>query len=164
MALRLPLILVQIYRPELPYTGTVTTAAQNTDGTALLTDYVWVFTTVAPPSPPQVSSTSPSNAEQNVALNKTVSVVFNMPMNPASVTTAFSLKQGNTIINGAGSYNGVTFTFNPDVDLQPGTTYTGTVTTAAKNTGGTSMVSNYVWVFTTVAPAAPQVSSTSPAT
>ena len=87
-----------------------------------------------------------------------------MPMNPSSVTTAFSLKQGNTVINGAGSFNGTTFTFNPDVDLQPATTYTGTVTTAAKNTAGTAMTTDYVWLFTTAAPVtAPQVISTDPA-
>ena len=121
-------------------------------------DYIWTFTTAANAVPPIVFSTDPSNNAQNVVLNKVISVTFSVPMDPASVNQAFSLKQGATVISGSKSYSGNTFTFTPTVDLQPATTYTGTVTTAAKNTSGTAMTSTYVWQFTTGTVTAPEVS------
>jgi hypothetical protein len=48
-----------------------------------------------------VASTDPANNENNVVLNKLVSVTFNMPMKASTITgTTYTLKQGNTAIAG----------------------------------------------------------------
>jgi hypothetical protein len=45
-----------------------------------------------------VASTDPANNENNVVLNKLVSVTFNMPMKASTITgTTYTLKQGNAI-------------------------------------------------------------------
>jgi hypothetical protein len=46
-----------------------------------------------------VASTDPANNENNVVLNKLVSVTFNMPMKASTITgTTYTLKQGNTAL------------------------------------------------------------------
>ena len=61
----------------------------------------------------------------------------------------FTLKQGSTTIAGNLAYNGLILTFTPSSNLLAGTTYTATITTAAKNLAGNSIANNYVWTFTT---------------
>src|ERR1041384_3735895 len=88
-------------------------------------------------------------------------------MNPATISTAsFTLQQGTTPVAGTVSYTGVTATFNPTSNLTPGTTYTATITTGAKDLAGNALASTFVWSFTTGATSdttAPTVSSTVPA-
>ena len=90
-----------------------------------------------------------------MALNKSVTVVFNTAMDPSTLDAAFTLKLGATEITGVGSYLGNTYTFNPGNDLLPNNTYTATVSTLAKSALGVPMAANYVWTFKTVAPAGP---------
>ncbi len=102
---------------------------------------------------PVVVSTDPLDKAVDVALDKTISATFNTDMNPVSITgTSFILKQGSTYISGtvAPTASGMTFTLKPDVSLLPFTTYTGIITTDAKDKFNTAMVSNYVWTFTTI--------------
>lgn len=146
------------------YTATITTAAQNLAGTGLAIDKIWTFTTVAP-LVPSVISTSPLDLASNVAINKTVTATFSVPMNGASLTnTTFTLiDEVNTItIAGSVSYTGTTASFNPTADLLPGIEYTATVTTGATSAGGTAMASDTVWKFTTLAAGVPFVTSTVP--
>jgi hypothetical protein len=64
-----------------------------------------------------VASTDPANNENNVVLNKLVSVTFNMPMKASTITgTTYTLKQGNTAIAGI-SHSGTTAVFTPTVAL-----------------------------------------------
>jgi hypothetical protein len=42
--------------------------------------------------------------------------------------------------------------FKPDSDLQPGTQYTATVSTAAKDLAGNSLAAAKTWQFTTGTP------------
>jgi hypothetical protein len=109
---------------------------------------------------PVVVSTDPMDKAVDVVLNKVISVTFNTAMNPATINNAsFTIKQGTTAVPGtiAATANAAVFTFTPTAALLPFTVYTGTITIAAKDTFRTSLVSNYVWTFTTI----PQVTLTS---
>jgi len=64
-------------------------------------------------------------------------------------------------VAGSVSYSGVTATFTPSSALAYSTTYTGTITTAAKDLGGIPLIANYVWTFTTITPP-PAIISTVP--
>jgi hypothetical protein len=107
-----------------------------------------------------VVSTDPMDKAVDVVLNKVISVTFNTAMNPATINnTTFIIKQGTTIVPGtiAPTANAAVFTFTPTAALLPFTVYTGTITTGAKDTLRTSLVSDYIWTFTTI----PQVTLSS---
>src|SRR5579863_9601713 len=109
---------------------------------------------------PVVVSTDPMDKAVDVVLNKVISVTFNTAMNPATINNAsFTIKQGAVTVPGtiARTANAAVFTFTPTAALLPFTVYTGTITIAAKDTFRTSLVSNYVWTFTTI----PQVTLSS---
>lgn len=145
------------------YTGTVTTAVKDLMGNALQENYVWTFSTGLSVLP-VVISTDPLNGDSNVVRNKVISATFNMPMDPLTINgSTFTLKQGLNTIAGTVSYSGVTAFFTPTANLLPGTVYTATITTGAKNTSGTAIASNYVWAFKTGTVVAPTVISTDPA-
>lgn len=132
------------------YTATITTGAKNLAGVALLSNYVWNFTT-GTISAPIVTSTDPFNTESGVALNKIITATFNMPMDPTTISgTTFMVKIGTTPVLGTVSYSGTTATFTPSSNLNSNTTYTATITTGAKNLAGVPLANNYVWSFSTV--------------
>lgn len=144
------------------YTASVTKAAKSTAGTPLASDYVWSFTT-GTLSAPTVISTDPVNSATAVVLNKVISATFSELMNPLTINaTSFTLMQGTTVVAGAVTYTGSTASFTPVMNLLPGTVYTATITTGARNLAGTSLANNYVWTFTTGTAVAPAVISTDP--
>ncbi len=101
-------------------------------------------------TPPAISSTSPTNGATGIAVNAAISVTFREPMTAATITRAtFSVKTGSTDVPGTVDYSGTTATFTPTGNLVYSTTYTATVTTAAKDLAGNALASNYVWNFTT---------------
>ena len=139
------------FLPNTVYTATITTGAKNVAGIPLAADYVWAFTTAAAAVAPVVLSTDPLNNAINVALNKTVTATFDMPMDPLTITgTTFTLKLGSTAVAGAVTYSGTTASFNPTSDLVSNTLYTATITTGAKSLAGIALVIDYAWSFTTV--------------
>ena len=102
---------------------------------------------------PVVVSTDPTDKAVDVVLNKVISATFNTDMDPASITnTTFVIKQGGVVVAGtvSATASAKTFTFTPTVPLLPFTVYTGTITTGAKDTFHSSMVTNFVWTFTTI--------------
>jgi hypothetical protein len=144
------------------YTATITTGAQNTVGTSLANNYVWTFTT-GTLTAPTVISTDPANNATAVALNKTITATFSEAMDPLTINaTSFTLMQGTTAVPGTVTYSGTTASFKPTVNLLPGTVYTATITTGAKNPAGTALANNYVWSFTTGTAVTPMVISTDP--
>ena len=140
--------------PKTTYTGTITTGAKDPAGNAMTSNYVWTFTTGAGPdtTAPVVISTNPANAATGVALNKKILAVFSQLMDSLSTTKNFTLANttlGGTAVNGTVSYTGSIATFSPSANLSPNTTYTGTITTGAKDLAGNALANNYVWSFTT---------------
>jgi hypothetical protein len=99
---------------------------------------------------PLVDSTSPTSNETGVTRNKTISIVFNEAMNPATISdNTFTVKQGNNTISGTVAYSGTTATFTPNNDLEANKTYTSNISVDAKNIAGTPLASNITWNFTT---------------
>jgi len=137
--------------PGTQYTATITSGAKSMIGIPMVANYVWTFTTVAAIAP-TVVTTDPANNSTGVALNKTVSAIFSMAMDRTTIVsplTTFTLANGTTSVPGTVSYTSTTAYFVPTSNLLAGTTYTATITTAAKSTQGTPMANNYVWSFTT---------------
>jgi methionine-rich copper-binding protein CopC len=133
------------------YTVTVTTGVQDSAGNALAGDKVFSFTTTKFPS---VIATSPANNATGVAISAPVTATFSEAMDATTITvTTFSLKTtvGSVSVAGTVSYNASTHvaTFTPTAPLAPGTGYTATITTGAKDTSGNALPSNYVFAFTT---------------
>ena len=137
------------------FTATVTTGATDLAGNALVSNYVWTFTTGAAPdtTPPTVVSTVPLNGATGVAINQAVSATFSEAMNPLTITSAtFQLAApGGALIAATIAYDPTNFivTLTPSTPLAYNTTYTATVTTGETDLAGNAPTSNYVWTFTT---------------
>jgi hypothetical protein len=136
------------------YTATITTLAKSSTGQSLASDYVWTFTsdTTKDETAPTVSSTNPSNTETDIALNRSISALFDEPLDPASIKpTSFTLTtdSGNTAIAGEISYTDRLATFNPTDNLSASTVYTATLTTDIKDLAGNFLATNHAWEFTT---------------
>jgi hypothetical protein len=94
-----------------------------------------------------------------------VTATFSQPMDPATINSSpagtlltFTLKEtasGNNVAGTVAMNAANTMaTFTPTASaLTPNTSYTATVTTAAKNAGGTAMANPIAWSFTTKAAA-----------
>jgi hypothetical protein len=105
---------------------------------------------------PMVISTSPGDTATGVSYNITINATFNEVMDSSTINAStFTLKQGTTVITGLVTYAGMTATFSPTANLTPNTTYTGTITTGAKDPAHDALANNYVWSFTTLQSAAP---------
>jgi len=158
--------------PNTAYTATITTGAQDLAGTALVTNYVWTFTTAAAVVviPPTVISTIPLNGATDVPLNQIVSATFSTAMDPATINSStFSLKgPGANAVAGLVAYAAIgnTLTFTPTAKLPPSTLFTATISTGAADLAGTALGSDYIWTFTTgaaVVVVPPEIVSTVPA-
>ena len=122
----------------------------------------------APATDPTVRSSSPSNSATNVPTSHNavtgtlVTAIFSQAMDPATINSSpagtlltFTLKEttgsnvpGTVAMNAANTVA----TFTPTASaLTPNTSYTATVTTAAKNASGTAMANPVTWSFTTKA-------------
>jgi hypothetical protein len=146
------------------YTATITTGAKDLAGNALVSNYVWSFTTgaAAVGNPPTVVSTDPYSDEICVPINKHITATFSKQMQSSTITTAiFTIMEVNqaTFISGTVSYSGTKATFVPLINLKPNTTYTATITTGARDLEGNTLNENYVWNFTTVVPYTVSLSS-----
>jgi hypothetical protein len=136
-------------------TATITTAAKDSTGNALASNYTWNFTTGlgADVVPPTVIAVTPANG---ACLQTEVGATFSEPMNPATIsTTTFTLQLTGpplgTAVAGAVAYDIPTrvATFTPTGSLLPSTSYTATITTGAKDTTGNALAANRTWTFVT---------------
>jgi hypothetical protein len=150
------------------YTGTISAGVKDKAGNAMPAAYSWVFRTgsISSGNQPRVISTDPPNGASSVALNKKIAAVFSTAMNPATINnSSFVISQGRNTITGVVSYSGTTAIFTPSANLPANSSFTGTITTAAKDLSGIAMGANYTWMFSTGALAdtvKPKVISTDP--
>jgi hypothetical protein len=143
------------------YTATISGGAggvTDASGNALAANYSWSFTTVAADTtPPTVSAVSPPNGATGVATTTAVTAQFSEAMKASTITTAsFVLRDpSNMTVSATMAYNTSTFvaTLTPSAPLANSTTYTATVTTGVTDAAGNTLASNFMWSFTTVAPA-----------
>ncbi len=137
------------------YTVRVTTDARDVAGNALTAAFVSRFTTVPPDiTPPTVISTQPATGSTNVDPNFPVSATFSEPMNASTMTSAaLTLRATGTgaAVAGAVAYNAATNTisYRPNDHLDGLTSYTATITTAAKDSAGNALAANLTIVFVT---------------
>lgn len=172
---------------DLPFstvcTATITMAATDTSGRALVSNYVWRFATAATADliRPTVLLHVPATGAGSVATNTSITATFSEPMDPATFsTTSFTLTgPGVTPVTGTVSYavatQIATFTPTTPLILATNTQYTATVNTAATDLAGNQLAgdvallpaaSDHVWTFTTAAgvdATAPQVTVVNPA-
>ncbi|HLL03228.1 MAG TPA: ice-binding family protein [Myxococcaceae bacterium] len=106
-------------------------------------------TTVDAGIPPTVVFTRPADAETSVAINAPVTATFSKEMDPATLATAFTLKQGAASVAGDVAYLGTTATLTPAGNLAPNSVFTATITTASKDLEGHALATDYTWSFTT---------------
>jgi hypothetical protein len=134
--------------PSTTYIATITTAAMDSAGNALASDYQWTFTTKALPI---VTSTNPLDSASDVVLDQKITVHFSKTMDTSSITSSsFTLKNGLTTVTGTLLRGGDSAVFTPSIDLLPSTTYTVTLTNAVKDSAGDSLASDYTSSFTTI--------------
>lgn len=112
---------------------------------------------------PSVVSTIPARGAANVSINTAISATFNLPMNSATITgkTFTIVGPGSTPVAGVVTYAGLIATFTPSAALDYSTAYTATIANGATDLGGTHLLVNYGWTFTTITPP-PAVISTTP--
>ena len=101
---------------------------------------------------PVVSGTNPLSGAVGVAV---ITASFSEPMNGATINSAtFALSgPGAAAVAGTVGYNTLTHLarFTPSSALAPGTAYTATITTGAKDLAGNALAANHAWSFTTSA-------------
>ena len=156
--------------PSTQFTATITNAAKDLSGNALVAGAVpnpWSFTTGAGPNttPPTITLTSPANAAINVLLNTAVNATFSEAMDPVTITApgTFTLAvagAGGAAVAGNVTYNSVSdiATFTPAANLTASTQYTASITNAAKDVTGNALAAGAVpnpWTFTTGASLGP---------
>lgn len=125
---------------------------------------------------PLVISTNPANLATSVPLNQVITVTFNEPMNPLTITPgAFSLSSPSGARVGSSTKNEAeipgtlgydaashSMTFTPNVPLKSNATYTGTVATSVKDVAGNALQVAYNWTFSTGLIVLPTVISVDP--
>src|SRR6202521_2930347 len=136
------------------YTATITTGAKDVFGNALVSNFVWGFTTSTTPcAPPTVISVAPPNGASGICPDTLVTATFSEAMNPATInTTTFTLTAPGPIsVAGTVTYvaSSDVATFTPTSPLALDTVYTATITTGAQDLAGDPLASDFVWSFTT---------------
>jgi uncharacterized protein YfaS (alpha-2-macroglobulin family) len=139
------------------YTARVEAGLEDTTGGLLDEAYEWTFTT----QPPKVTWVSPQEGADLVSVEPIVRVVFNMPVDPASVKAAFSLSGGGAAVGGDIEVMADTFIFTPTEQLAFDTAYVARIDAGVQSIGGgEGMRDAYEWRFTTVP--LPRIVGTSP--
>jgi hypothetical protein len=156
--------------PTTQFTATITNAAKDLNGNALVAGNVpnpWSFTTGAGPdtTPPTITLTSPASGAINVLLNQAVNATFSEAMDPVTIVApgTFTLAvagPGGAAVAGNVTYDTVSeiATLTPIANLTAATQYTATITNAATDLAGNALAAGVApnpWSFTTGAAAGP---------
>ena len=133
--------------------ASVTTAAQDTTGIALASNFVWSFVTapLADTTRPTVVLTMPAAGALNVPNNTQITAVFSEDMTASTISgTSFTVTNTTlgTPVAGNVSYSvGVrtaTFTPSTPATLANNNVFTATITTAATDLAGNALAGNHV--------------------
>ena len=135
--------------PGTQYTASVSTAAKDIAGNPVQAAKTWQFTTAIPPV---VNNVSPADGATKVSRSALTIAYFNKAMDKASAQAAFSLKRtsdGAPVSGSFGWYGSGVLLFKPTAALAPGTQYTASVSTAAKDLQGNTLANPVTWRYTT---------------
>jgi len=145
------------------YTATLSSNVLAADGSNPLTsNYSWSFSTVGPPV--TIVSVSPEDGSDTSLATTTVSILFGILMDKASVESAsiFTVTEtAGSAVTGTVLYTPGTNTavFTPSADLSSGQQYTATLSSNVEDASNNMpLSSDYVWSFT-IAPATVLVST-----
>jgi len=102
-------------------------------------------------TPPTVSLTAPGEGATNGDIDRQVSVAFSEAMDPATINAqTFTLQNGTTAVPGTVQIASATSaTFRSSQRLEPGTQYTGRISTGTRDLAGNALPGDYVWNFKT---------------
>jgi hypothetical protein len=136
------------------YTVTENPSASPRTGTIRIAGKT--FTVTQKGVPLAVSQVTPSSNTTNIAINTTLRVAFNKPINPATLNNTTFMVSGG--VSGTISYESSSNTavFAPVNSLSSSTVYTATISSTVQDTNGDTMTAPFNWSFTT--------SSTTPST
>ena len=143
------------------YRVTVEAGLEDQTGGVMEEPYSWEFTTL----PPQIVSVTPEDGSFDVPLDTEIAVIFNQPMDAASVQAAFSLVEtvSGQAVQGTFEWDeaGQKMTFTPTGLLSLNGLYEVSLTAGALSAGGgLPLTDSYNWAFQTVA--APAVVGSDP--
>ncbi len=137
------------------YRVTIAATARNVEGTPLEEPVAFDFSTVGHL---EVSQVMPAPGSDELDPDMTVTVVFNRPVVPlTAISQQAGLPDPLTFIppvKGKGEWlNTAIYLFRPDEGFLPATHYKARVAAGLTDTSGGALTEDYVWEFTTVAPA-----------
>src|ERR1035437_7456825 len=131
---------------------TVTAGAQ----TLSLNNAFTVVAAPAPMGPLTITSTSPANGATGVSLTPTIQIVFNEPLDPATVgPSTFGFASGKTILPATVAYDSTKnlVSLAPAGVLSPQTTYAVTVGALVRNAVENPLGATSTFSFSTIPPA-----------
>ncbi|MBN1955750.1 MAG: Ig-like domain-containing protein [Anaerolineae bacterium] len=131
------------------YNACVAAGLADTTGGLLAEDYRWSFST----QPPQVVWVQPYDDAELVPVNTRIQATFNMPVDPASAQSRFSVRPAGTRQPVDGDFRVLdnTILFIPTTWLDFDREYVVTIDAGvASASGGAGMKDDYTWRFTTV--------------
>ncbi len=105
--------------------------------------------------PPVITGRTPAPSASGVAIGTNVTVTFDEPMDPATITTStvtLRAAGAGSDVPATVSYTGTTATLNPTSDLATSTVYTVTVSATVADPAGNQLGTADTWTFTTSAP------------
>lgn len=147
------------------YTVRISGGVASLLGQSIGNDYTWSFTT-GELGPPKVMFTIPAPGQASVALDTTVTVLFDQWMDSWSIDTSSFYLQDDSAqpVSGYTSAGGYTAEFIPDNPLEVDRSYTATLTTDIQSQYGLWLEQDYSWTFTTgeVLPDAPVILAVDP--
>ncbi|PKK89329.1 MAG: hypothetical protein CVV64_14795 [Candidatus Wallbacteria bacterium HGW-Wallbacteria-1] len=135
------------FKATTKYSVTVKNTAASAAGATLEASYGWTFTTGALTGKPVVASVLPTPGFSSVPRTTSISAAFNMPMNPFSTESAFSIEPA---VEGTMSWvSDLTMMFKPTAILEAGKIYKVKISTGASAINGATLEAPYEWSFTT---------------
>ncbi len=115
-------------------------------------------------TPPSISTTTPTNAQQNVNRNAAISIIVSEALNATTVSAAnVSLSTGGNTVTGSVAYNAaqLEITFTPDSTLLASTQYTLNLGSGITDVAGNALAASS-FDFTTISDTVPVVSAGTP--
>ena len=151
---------IYVFTPSEPlaggttYTARVPSGLTDTTGGVLAEDFVWTFST----QPPKVVWVSPDKGENLVAVDTSIRVTFNMPIDLHSARERFTLRTTSllgellaTKVQGAYELDENTLVFTPNEWLAFAQGYVVSLDAGVRSAvGGSGMEKGVSWRFTTV--------------
>ena len=130
------------------YAATVSTAVSDTAGNPLAAPYVWSFSTYRDTIPPTVMSTVPA-PDDSATVNTVITINFSERMDVSTLNSGTILFDP-AVVGSLSIQNNRQVIITPNQPLDTFTTYTATVTTAARDSAGNYLAADHVWQFRTV--------------